>query len=90
MAPIQNFHDYSDFMEDCYPDVQEIQTKYLHAQDHFIGLLEALYENTSLQTLENHIEEICYALEVPYPKGRLKIRKVEYFQEAKTFMRQLA
>lgn len=40
--------------------------KWAHAQDHLLGLIEALYEKPNWAKLESHLEEIAHALEVDF------------------------
>lgn len=46
-----------------------------HARDHMKAMFEILYGSKDLDSLENHLEEICAVLEMKIPMDALKIRK---------------
>lgn len=46
--------------------------KWEHAQDHLIGLIEALYQKPNWAKLENHLQEVAGALEVDFELNDLK------------------
>jgi hypothetical protein len=85
---------YDELLADAYyeDDPDFICDDLNRAQDHFQGLLDILYDPTKpLEKIEDHIEEICCALQLKFPKEkRLTIEKKKnpYFEYGVKLMKQ--
>jgi len=63
-----------------YVHVSELD-KYEDAKGFLIDVLDSLYGNKSLDDMERALEEACAHMEIPFPKGNLKVNKNNpYFQ----------
>jgi len=65
--------------EDEMPDID-------HAKEHMKKLIEILYANGDLSSLDYHLEEICSVLSMSLPNSELKVTKESSNERSSTIL----
>lgn len=64
------------------PELEELE----EAKEFISEALECLYGNKSLEHLEFTLQNACAYLDIPYPKGELKIKKKNQYFDFGVFL----